>query len=109
MAFKLKKDEVAKQAFTVGEQIYLIACGDKQSADMGEWTKEKDTLIQLAADKKARRLIYEYGYKRCKANLDAKKIRVNRGMLVTRGYRPTKKDKPLAPYVECESLKNPPL
>ena len=108
-AFKLKKEEVAQQLFTVGEQIYIVACADKQTPDMGEWTKEKDTLIQLEADKKARRLVYEYGYKRCKENLDGKKIRVNRGMLVTRGYTPTKKDKPLAPYVECESLKNPPM
>jgi len=105
VAFKLKKDEAAKKAFVVGERVYILACGEKQEPDMGEWTKEKDTKIQTYVDKKAAAKLQRYAYQRCKKALDAKKIRVNRGFLVTRGYTPSKKDQPLMPYVECESLK----
>ena len=108
-AFALKKDEAAKKVFVVGQQVYLVACSDKQEPDMGEWTKEKDDLVQQYVDKKAGGMLQQYAYGRCKAALGAKKIRVNRGFLVTRGYKPSKKDKPLMPYIECDSLKDAPM
>ena len=108
-AFALKKDETAKTVFVVGERAYLVSCSDKQEPDMGEWTKERDDLVQQYVDKKAGRMLQQYAYQRCKKALDEKKIRVNRGFLVTRGYKPSKKDKPLMPYVECESLKDLPM
>ena len=108
VVFGLKKDQAAKSYFVVGQRVFLVACADKEEPDRGEWTKERDDLIQQFVDKKANGMLNLHVYDRCKQQREAKKIRVNRGFLVTRGYKPSKKDQPLAPYVECESLKEMP-
>ena len=88
----------------VGQQVYLVAVADRQDANLGEWTKERDDLVERYLDRKASAALRQHVYKRCRKAVEDKQITVNQQFLLTRGFRPTK-DKPLPQYVPCASLK----
>ncbi len=72
---------------------------------MGEWTKNQKDLTETYLDTKAGELLRQYMALRCKKVIDAGRVVVNTGILVTPGYAPTKKDPPLPQYQACSSLK----
>jgi len=105
LAFSLKSGQVADKPIQVGQMVYLTASKDLQQPDMGEWTKNKEDLVEQFLDQKASMRLLEYATQQCERAMQNKRISVNPGILITPGYKPGKEDKPLPPYVPCGSLK----
>ena len=102
-AFKMKPGEVADRPFVVGQMVYLVACKEQKSADLGEWARRKDDLMEEAIMHKWSRLVRDYGHSRCQAALQNKSLSVNSRALITPGYTPDKKEA-LPTYAPCSSL-----
>lgn len=103
-AFALKKDEVASKVFAVGQAVYLVQLVDRKDADMAEWAKRKEDLIEDYLGQKSNRVVREYAHARCEQALKEKRISVNSKALVTPGYVPDKKEGPLPTFAPCSSL-----
>jgi peptidyl-prolyl cis-trans isomerase D len=105
--FELKQGEIVPHPVKVGQMVYLVAVKDRQSADLGEFTKNKRELTEQFLDQKAGMLLLEYARKRCLEARDGRGIKVNPGILVTPGFAP-KKGEPLPQYTPCDSLRGQP-
>ncbi len=103
-AFELKVGKVADRTFNVGEMIYLVSVKKRTEADLGEFTKTKDDLLQTFLDTKAGDTLRAYMLKRCKTAYEKGKINVNPAVMVTPGYQPNEKDGPLPVYKPCASF-----
>ncbi len=103
-AFTLKKGEVAPKPFVVGQLVYLIQLVDRKDADLSEWAKRKDDLIEDYVGQKWSRNVREYAYARCQTSLKEKRISINPKSLVTPGFVPDKKEGPLPTFAPCSSL-----
>jgi len=104
-AFRLKKGQVLSTPQVVGQMVYLVAVKDREEPDMGEWTKRKADLTEEYLDRKANELLRARLYETCKSAAASGKVQVNPAILVTPGYVPGKKDRPLPRYQPCESLR----
>lgn len=103
-AFQMKAGQVAPEPFVVQDVVYLVACKERQEANLGDFTRRKQELMQEALDRKAEGVLRDYMARRCFEERDKDRLSVNPGMMVTQGFVPAKDQPPLPEYRVCGSF-----